>query len=77
MKSRTEAACLRDALDAEYSRIMREQQAFAVKHRARIEADWNALPDNPLTAKRHVADVRASIGEKRWAELNREWEQSK
>lgn len=41
-------------------RQRRELQSFARNNRARIAAEWDALPDVPRTIAGHLAEWRAS-----------------
>lgn len=59
----------------EYEQMMRSQRKFAARNRARINAEWDALNDNPMTISAHISAARAEMGEARWKELNEGFEQ--
>lgn len=42
----------------EHNRNMRDQRAFAAANRERIDAEWDALPDVPLTIAQHIDHAR-------------------
>lgn len=55
-------------------RTMKQVRRWQAENKARIDAEWDAIPHVPLTIEEHIAEARASMGEERWAALNAEWE---
>lgn len=62
----------RALVDAYERATMRHQSAFAVTNRARINAEWDALPDH-CSGKVHARKHLASLSPERREQLYREW----
>lgn len=64
-----------DTVDWEYAReTIRQQREWERQNRARLDAEWDALPEPPpRTIEDHIAKVREEVGELEWRRLNQEW----